>query len=346
MNRGHVLAPATAGPRVTAGTPLIVVEDVHVRYRVFADERSTLRKRVVQPWEPRRYREVHALKGVSFTVTAGEVVGVIGSNGSGKSTLMRVIAGLQPTDEGAVYARTTPMLLGVGAVLNRQLSGRRNILLGGLALGMSKSAILEREQAIIDFAGIGDAIDLPMRTYSSGMSARLQFAISAAMEPEILIVDEALAVGDKTFKRKSTRRIRELRAAAGTVFLVSHSVKSLVQTCTRVIWLDEGQIKADGDPRETLREYGRPERTRDRRRKRRKRRKKRLHRQRRVEQLLEEQAEAQARGEDAEGPGAEAPQALTAEDVSAAADITEADDGAGSSDGQTEDTAERVRSSP
>lgn len=346
MNEGHILAPATAGPRVPAGTPLIVVEDVHVRYRVFADERTTLRERVVQPWEPRRYREVHALKGVSFTVTAGEVVGIIGSNGSGKSTLMRVIAGLQPTDEGAVYARTTPMLLGVGAVLNRQLSGRRNILLGGLALGMSKSAILEREQAIIDFAGIGDAIDLPMRTYSSGMSARLQFAISAAMEPEILIVDEALAVGDKTFKRKSTRRIRELRAEAGTVFLVSHSIRSLVQTCTRVIWLEEGLIRADGDPRETLREYGRPEATRDRRRKRRKRRKRRLHRQRRVEQLLEGQTDEPVQGEDLEGPDAAAPEDFTTQDLAAAADVPEADEGPGSSDGQTEDTAERVRSAP
>lgn len=292
MSEPHLLAPAT-GAHVPLGTPTVVLEDVHVRYRVFADKRVTLRERLLQPLKPRRYREVHALKGVSLTAHAGEVIGVIGPNGSGKSTLMRVIAGLLPTASGAVYARATPMLLGVGAVLNRQLSGRRNILLGGLALGMSRSEILAREQAIIDFSGIGEAIDLPMRTYSSGMSARLSFAISAAVEPEILIVDEALAVGDQAFRSKSNRRIRELRANAGTVFLVSHSTKSLMETCTRVIWLEDGLIKADGDPRETIRDYRRPERERERRAKRRK---KRVRKERRHSRLLRAQAEAEAQG--------------------------------------------------
>ena len=257
MSDRGVLAPATGNIRLPLGTPTVVVEDVHVKYRVYSDKRRTLRDRILTAWKPHRYSEVHALKGVSFTAHAGEAIGVIGPNGSGKSTLMRVIAGLQPIADGAVYARATPMLLGVGAVLNKQLSGRRNILLGGLALGMSKADILAREEEIIDFAGIGQAIDLPMRTYSSGMSARLQFAISAAVEPEILIVDEALAVGDQAFRRKSNKRIRELRDAAGTVFLVSHSMSTLLQTCTRMIWLEDGVIKADGDPREIVRAYRR-----------------------------------------------------------------------------------------
>lgn len=257
MSDRGVLAPATGNVRMPLGTPTVVVEDVHVKYRVYSDKRRTLRDRVLKAWKPRRYREVHALKGVTFTAHAGEAIGVIGPNGSGKSTLMRVIAGLQPISDGAVYARATPMLLGVGAVLNKQLSGRRNILLGGLALGMSKADILAREEEIVQFAGIGQAIDLPMRTYSSGMSARLQFAISAAVEPEILIVDEALAVGDQAFRRKSNRRIRELRDAAGTVFLVSHSMATLLQTCTRMIWLEDGLIKADGDPREIVKAYRR-----------------------------------------------------------------------------------------
>lgn len=275
MSDRGVLAPATGNIRLPIGTPTVVVEDVHVKYRVYSDKRRTLRDRLLKAWKPRRYREVHALKGVSFTAHAGEAIGVIGPNGSGKSTLMRVIAGLQPIAEGAVYARATPMLLGVGAVLNKQLSGRRNIMLGGLALGMSKADILAREEEIIEFAGIGQAIDLPMRTYSSGMSARLQFSISAAVEPEILIVDEALAVGDQAFRRKSNKRIRELRDAAGTVFLVSHSMSTLLQTCTRMIWLEDGVIKADGDPREIVREYRHPDRKRDRRRKKRKKRKQR-----------------------------------------------------------------------
>jgi teichoic acid transport system ATP-binding protein len=244
-----------------------VVRDVHVRYRVSDDRRRSLREAVARPLHGSRVREVHALKGVSFTAHAGEVIGVIGPNGSGKSTLMRAIAGLQPVAAGTVEARSTPMLLGVGAVLNKTLSGRRNILLGGLALGMSKRDILEREQSIIEFAGIGEAIDLPMRTYSSGMSARLQFAISAAVEPEILIVDEALAVGDQAFREKSNRRIRELRASAGTVFLVSHAVRSLKQTCSRIVWLEDGEIAMDGSSKEVIWEYQRPMRRRKRRRK-------------------------------------------------------------------------------
>jgi teichoic acid transport system ATP-binding protein len=301
MSEG-ILAPATGHARPAAGTTSVVVKDVHVRYRVYADSQVSLRERLVQPLKPRRYREVHALKGVSLTVNAGEVVGLVGSNGSGKSTLMRVIAGLLPVAAGEVYARSTPMLLGVGAVLNRQLSGRRNILLGGLALGMSKAEILEREQSIIEFAGIGDAIDLPMRTYSSGMAARLQFAISTAVEPDILIVDEALAVGDQSFKRKSNRRIRELRAGAGTVFLVSHSVGTLLQTCTRVIWLEDGVIQADGPPRQTLREYRRPDKKRERRKKHRE---KRVRRERRQQRLLAAQAEIEAQLEGGESLAAQ-----------------------------------------
>ena len=255
MPEAGVPVPATTNKTTKPGRRTVVVNDVHVRYRVDSDQRRSLRQLVADPRKGKRFREVHALKGVSFTAHAGEVIGVIGSNGSGKSTLMRVIAGLQPVASGTVDVRSTPMLLGVGAVLNRTLSGRRNILLGGLALGMSKADILEREASIIEFAGIEDAIDLPMRTYSSGMSARLQFAISAAVEPEILIVDEALAVGDQEFREKSTRRIRELRDAAGTVFLVSHGMGTLRETCTRILWLDDGVLRADGGPNKVIRRY-------------------------------------------------------------------------------------------
>ncbi|MPZ73401.1 MAG: ATP-binding cassette domain-containing protein [Nitriliruptorales bacterium] len=203
----------------------------------------------------RRPRHVHALKGVSFTAYAGEAIGVIGSNGSGKSTLMRAIAGLLPISEGVVSARSTPMLLGVGAVLNRGLSGRRNIMLGGLALGLTRDGVLAREKEIIEFAGIKDAIDRPMATYSSGMKARLQFAISAAVQPEILIIDEALSVGDKSFRKKSEQRVRQLREAAGTVFIVSHGMKSIRNTCTRVLWIEDGVLMADGDPDDVIARY-------------------------------------------------------------------------------------------
>ena len=249
------VAPATGAKGITDGMEMIRAEHIHVRYRVYEDVKQTLRSLVASAGRRRRFREVHAITDVSFTGYAGEVIGVIGANGSGKTTLMRAIAGLLPVNEGAVYARATPMLLGVGAVLNKTLSGRKNIILGGLALGMTKQQILKREEEIIEFAGIGDAIDWPMKTYSSGMSARLQFAVSAAVRPEILIIDEALAVGDRDFKRKSAKRIEKLREQAGTVFLVSHGMGQIRQSCTRVLWLDEGRIRADGPPDEVVDAY-------------------------------------------------------------------------------------------
>ena len=287
MTEPMVPAQATGSGPLRLGDATVIVEDVHVRYVVDSDHRRTLREVLASAGRARRHSEVHALKGVSFTAHAGEVIGVIGSNGSGKSSLMRVIAGLQPVASGTVQVRSTPMLLGVGAVLNKTLSGRRNILLGGLALGLSKAEIMAREEAIIEFAGIRRAIDLPMRTYSSGMSARLQFAVSAAVEPDILIVDEALSVGDQSFRQKSSQRIRELRAAAGTVFLVSHSMGTLRETCTRVLWLEDGVLKADGPPGEVIREYRAPLRRERRRQKRRKQRRRAQARRRRQQQAAQ-----------------------------------------------------------
>ena len=249
------VAKATGAKGITEGMEMIRAENIHVRYRLYEDVKQTLRGIVATAGRRRKFREVHAITDVSFTAYAGEAIGVIGANGSGKTALMRAIAGLLPVNEGAVYARATPMLLGVGAVLNKSLSGRRNIMLGGLALGLTKQQVLNREQQIIEFAGIGDAIDWPMKTYSSGMSARLQFAVSAAVKPEILIIDEALAVGDRDFKKKSAKRIEKLRENAGTVFLVSHSMKQIRQSCTRAFWLDKGRIVMDGLPADVIDAY-------------------------------------------------------------------------------------------
>jgi teichoic acid transport system ATP-binding protein len=237
--------------------PAVVVDDVHVEYKVLAtgkrakeaDSARTLLQR------GRKTRSVHALKGVSFAAYEGESIGVIGTNGSGKSTLMRAIVGLTPTSKGAIYASSRPSMLGVGAALLRDLSGERNVILGGLAIGMSLAEIEAQYDEIVDFAGIRDFIELPMRTYSSGMTARLKFAIATARSHEILIVDEALAVGDRDFRRRSEDRIREIRDDAGTVFLVSHSMKSIRETCTRVIWLNKGVLMKDGDPDEVIRAY-------------------------------------------------------------------------------------------
>jgi teichoic acid transport system ATP-binding protein len=228
-------------------TPLsVVVDRVSIRYQLFQEGRVGLRSVVSRGFQGRAKREIHAVENVSFEVHQGESVGLVGANGAGKSTLLAGIAGLLPLTKGAVYARTRPTLLGVAAALQSGLSGRRNIYLGGLALGLSRRQIEQREKDIIAFSGLEEFIDLPMRAYSSGMRARLQFSIATAIAPEILLIDEALAVGDRQFKRRSAKRIDEIRAHAGTIFLVSHNLDEVRRSCTRAIWLDHGEMLMDG----------------------------------------------------------------------------------------------------
>jgi teichoic acid transport system ATP-binding protein len=250
------MAAKTKKASVERRKPVVVVDDANIIYRVYSTGRKVtgrvggglLTKR-------QKVREVHAVKGVSFTVYEGESVGIIGSNGSGKSSLMRAIAGLTPLKSGSIFASARPSLLGVGAVLLNALSGEKNIILGGLAMGFGRKEITEKVPEITEFAGLEDFIDLPMRTYSSGMSARLRFAIAASRNHDILIIDEALAVGDQQFRDRSEARMREMRDHAGTVFLVSHSMKSIIDTCSRVIWLEKGVLKMDGDPIEVTSAY-------------------------------------------------------------------------------------------
>jgi teichoic acid transport system ATP-binding protein len=185
-------------------------------------------------------RSFVAVRNVAFEAVEGETIGVIGRNGSGKSSLLRAIAGLMPVASGEILANATPVLLGVGAALKGDLTGRQNILLGGTALGLSRAEVNDQMDQIIEFSGLGDSIDRLFRTYSSGMKARLQFAVSTAVQPHILLVDEALSVGDEDFKERSNDRIQELVRNAGTVFLVSHSLRTIQERCDRVLWLDTG----------------------------------------------------------------------------------------------------------
>ncbi|MET8979245.1 ABC transporter ATP-binding protein [Streptomyces sp. NPDC004539] len=203
-------------------------------------------------------RLVHAVKNVSFVAYKGEAIGLIGTNGSGKSTLLKAVAGLLPVENGRIYTDGQPSLLGVNAALMGDLTGERNVYLGGLAMGMSREQIKERYQEIVDFSGInekGDFISLPMRTYSSGMGSRLRFSIAAAKDHDVLLIDEALATGDAKFQRRSEERIREMRRHAGTVFLVSHNNKSIRDTCERVLWLERGELRMDGPTEEVMKEY-------------------------------------------------------------------------------------------
>jgi len=242
-------------PHATVAPLTIVVDDVHVVYEVYEDRKPSLRQLVADRFRPRACRRIHAVRGVSFTARAGEAIGVVGRNGSGKSTLLRAIAGLLPPTSGAVYASTDPTLLGVGSALHPDLSARRNVFLGGLALGMTRREVTERFAEIVEFAGVADFLDMPLRTYSSGMSARLHFAIASAVVPRTLLIDEALAVGDEDFKEKSAARIRELLADAATVFLVSHNLEAILDISTRVLWMEQGEIVADGDPATVVAAY-------------------------------------------------------------------------------------------
>lgn len=238
------------------GQPVVACDDVHVEFRTLATGKPikpSMSSGLLQ--RGRSLRTVHALKGVTFVARANESIGIIGTNGSGKSTLMRTITGLTPATRGAVYAKSRPNLLGVGAALIPDLSGGNNIILGGLAMGMERSEIEAQYDDIVEFTGLEDFIDMPMRTYSSGMSARLKFAIATAKQHEILIVDEALSVGDRDFQKKSEKRIRDIRERAGTVFLVSHSMRSIRDTCNRTIWIEKGELRADGDTDAVVKEY-------------------------------------------------------------------------------------------
>lgn len=242
--------------RPEAGQPVVIVDDLHVDFKTLATGKRLTpgaSKGLLQ--RGRELRTVHALKGISFTAYANESIGIIGTNGSGKSTLMRTITGLTPPTAGAVYAKSRPNLLGVGAALMSDLSGSRNIILGGLAMGMTREEIESKYDEIVEFTGLGDFIDMPMRTYSSGMSARLKFGIATAKEHEILIVDEALSVGDRDFQKRSEARIRGIREKAGTVFLVSHSMRSIRDTCNRTIWIEKGELLADGETDAVVKEY-------------------------------------------------------------------------------------------
>src|SRR5699024_9519604 len=233
-----------------------ICDGVHVRYKTLATGKKLklgggggMLKR------QRGIQEVHALKGVSFVAHRNESIGVIGTNGSGKSTLMRSITGLTPTSEGTIYAKSRPNLLGVGAALIPDLSGARNIIIGFLALGLTRSQVEEKFDDIVEFTGLEDFIDLPMRTYSSGISQRLKFAIATSVQHEILIVDEALNVGDKKFRDRSEGRIRSIRENADTVFLVSHSKRSIKDTCNRTLWIEKGELRADGPSAAVIKEY-------------------------------------------------------------------------------------------
>ena len=223
----------------------VSIKDVDVDFEVFTDRRASLKSRLIDRNAAGR-SVVRAIRGVSLDVFEGETVGVIGLNGSGKSTLLSAVAGVLPTTRGEILVSDEPRLMGVGAALIGEASGIRNIRLGCLALGMAKSEVEDRLDDLVAFTELGDAIHRPLNTYSSGMRARVQFVVATAVSPRILLIDEALSVGDKDFRQKSRTRVEEIIDSAGTLFMVNHSLDELVNFCSRGVWLQEGRVVMDG----------------------------------------------------------------------------------------------------
>lgn len=204
----------------------------------------------------RSTREINALKDISFDVHAGTVLGVVGANGAGKSTLMRTIGGIIPPTAGEVEVHgDVSAMLSLGVGFNPGLSGRENVFLGGLAAGLSRSDVEERYDDIVAFAELGEFIDMPMRTYSAGMYGRLAFAVATSMDPDILIIDEALSTGDASFKVKSGNRIQELCEEVRTLLIVSHALGTIEQLCNDAIWLHKGELILRDEPSRVIEAY-------------------------------------------------------------------------------------------
>ena len=239
---------------MSTGTP-IIARDVTVLYHPRRD-RPRRGLRIPRPQRRRRSDAVVALDGVSCVIERGQAVGIIGPNGAGKSTLLRVLAGTLRPDEGSIaFGNVAPTLLSLGIGFNLQLSGHDNVYLGGLAAGHPRSRIDELFPEVVAFAGIGEAIERPVATYSSGMRSRLAFSIAMTFEAEVLLLDEVMAVGDADFRERAQEALERLQDRAGTVVMVTHSMGRVRETCDRAIWLDGGRLRMAGTAEDVVDAY-------------------------------------------------------------------------------------------
>lgn len=236
---------------------IITVENVSMHFRMDKNRTTSLKEWVVSFLKGKQqYEEFHALENVTFDVKRGEIFGVIGRNGAGKSTLLKVVSGIyKPTSGKAVSAGRIAPMLELGSGFDQELSGHDNIFLNGAILGFSEDFLKQKYDEIVAFSELGEFIHQPIKTYSSGMMMRLAFSVATIVEPEILIVDEILAVGDASFQQKSRARMLELMQGGTTVLFVSHSMSQIREMCDRVLWLDHGTVKMVGPTQEVCDAY-------------------------------------------------------------------------------------------
>lgn len=227
---------------------MIEIQDVSMRFRLMNDRILSMKEFITTAVRGKLvYRQFEALQHVTFTIRRGETVGIIGRNGSGKSTLLKIISGILKPTAGtvAVNGNVVPMLE-LGSGFDFDLTGQENVFLNGAILGYTEAFLKEKYNEIVEFSELGEFITVPIRNYSSGMLMRLAFSIAAMVEPEILIADEILAVGDDAFQKKSLNRMKQMMSGGTTVLLVSHSIEQVREMCGRVVWLDHGQVKLIG----------------------------------------------------------------------------------------------------
>lgn len=232
----------------------ITVKDLKIRYKsvqAYSIKKSLLRMKNAET------KEFEAVRGISFEVKQGEILGITGKNGSGKSTMLRALANIFSADEGSIDLHGhTVSLLAIGVGFMKDLTGRENIMLSGMLLGFTEEQVREKMPEIIDFAGLGKFIDMPVRTYSSGMYSKLAFSITAVLETDIMLIDEVLSVGDEKFKKKSYEKMKSLISnRERTVVIVSHSLDTIADLCDKVMWMHEGKLIEIGTPDEVLPRY-------------------------------------------------------------------------------------------
>ena len=232
----------------------IEVKDLKITYKCV---KSLSMRKSLFHLRKSKLKVYEALRGISFEVKKGEIMGIVGKNGSGKSTLLRAIAGIFSADSGSIELESDSVsLLSIGVGFQKKLSGRENIILSGMLLGFSEQEVRDKMDEIIEFANLGKFIDMPVKTYSSGMYSKLAFSITAVLETDIMLIDEVLSVGDAKFKKKSYKKMQELIMDENrTVVIVSHSTETLEKLCTSLLWLHEGEIKMQGDTKTVLDAY-------------------------------------------------------------------------------------------